>query len=46
MVQVPAETGVTVLPLTVQTADVKVVKVTGSPEVEVALTVAVPPPNG
>ncbi len=42
MVQVPAATPLTVLPLTVQTLGVKELKLTGSPEVAVALAVVVP----
>jgi hypothetical protein len=43
MVQVPALTPVTVPPLTVQTLVVRELKLTGSPEVAVALAVVVPP---
>jgi hypothetical protein len=43
MVQVPALTPVTVLPLTVQTLVVKELRLTRSPEVAVALAVVVPP---
>ena len=43
MVQVPAVRAVTVAPLMVQTLGVVEVKVTGSAEVAVALTVVVPP---
>ncbi len=43
MVQVPELTPLTVLPLTVQTLGVKELKLTGRPEVAVALTVVVPP---
>ena len=43
MVQVPAACPVTVFPLTVQTLGVEELKLTGSPEDAVALTVVVPP---
>jgi hypothetical protein len=43
MVQVPAVTPVTVVPLTVQILVVRELKLTGSPEVAVALAVVVPP---
>ena len=43
IVQEPAATPVTVVPETVQTEEVREVKVTASPEVLVALTVAAPP---
>jgi hypothetical protein len=43
MVQVPAATSVTVLPLTVQIDVVVELNVTARPEVAVALTVPVPP---
>ena len=39
MVQVPVLTSLTVVPLTVHTEDVVVLKVTGNPDDEVALTV-------
>jgi hypothetical protein len=43
IVQVPAFITVTVLPLTVQMLVVRELKLTGSPEVAVALAVVVPP---
>ena len=43
MVQVPVATPVTVLPLTVQTLCVAELKLTGWPELAVALAVVVPP---
>lgn len=43
MVQVPVATPVTVLPFTVQIVGVVDVKVTGKPDVAVALAVVVPP---
>ena len=43
IVQVPAVSAVTVLPVIEQTVAVALASVTGSPEVAVALTVAVPP---
>ena len=43
MVQVPAATPVTVLPATVQVLGVMLAKVTGRPEVAVALAVVLPP---
>ncbi len=45
MVQVPAETAVTVLPETVHTAGVVELKLTASPEVATAVAVYVGPPT-